>query len=196
MHVLNLQQPLKSVSAEVGVFYTVEKGRFSEQVKKLLIVSTHLSWWQLGCRGYCYGGWRRLQVGGGRLISARHNSQPAGWNLCPAVTQQYQTCRLGKPKHGASQAGRTLSPCFYSSLCRRLSKPRNQAAACSASASTCLWQNPHQELPDSGGQRRDTALIQWHQIKAVCRQFEGEVRVLLCPYRGYTRRRIRIAFQY
>lgn len=43
MHVLNLQEPLKSVSAEVGVFYTVEKGRFSEQVKKLLIVSTHLS---------------------------------------------------------------------------------------------------------------------------------------------------------
>ena len=43
MHILNLQEPLKAVSAEVGLFYTVEKGRLSEQVKKVLIVSTHLS---------------------------------------------------------------------------------------------------------------------------------------------------------
>lgn len=43
MQILNLQEPLKSVSAEGGLFCTVEKGRLSEQVKKLLIVSTHLS---------------------------------------------------------------------------------------------------------------------------------------------------------
>lgn len=43
MHILNLQQPLQSVTAEVGLFYTVEKRSLNEQVKKLLIVSTHLS---------------------------------------------------------------------------------------------------------------------------------------------------------
>ena len=44
MRILNLQEPLKSASAEVGLFYTAEKGRLSEQVKKLLLVSAHLSW--------------------------------------------------------------------------------------------------------------------------------------------------------
>lgn len=44
MRILNHQEPLKSVSAEVGLFYTTEKGRLSEQVKKLLLVCTHLSW--------------------------------------------------------------------------------------------------------------------------------------------------------
>lgn len=43
MRILNLQEPLKSVSAQVGLFYTVAKGRLSEQVKQLLIISTHLS---------------------------------------------------------------------------------------------------------------------------------------------------------
>jgi len=43
MHILNLQEPLKSVSAEVSLFHTVERGRLSKHVKKLLIVSTRLS---------------------------------------------------------------------------------------------------------------------------------------------------------
>lgn len=98
---LNLQEPLKSVSAQAGLCYVVEKGRLSEQDKKLLIVSTRLS-----CP--CSDG--NLAAGAIALADATSRRKirfsqvqfsAAGWNPRPAVLQQHLTRRLGKPKHRA-----------------------------------------------------------------------------------------------